>query len=141
MAAEPFNSAGGYTVGIPPVSIIDDNGNITAPYANISGNIDVGGSIVAVGNVTANAICPSSYVYKERAKAFYEKNKSYYSGIKSCIPSKNFTQVEEIATLVNFLMIKASTSINGQQFMLDGGLSVLDQSHLIDKFIPLDDKF
>jgi len=94
-----------------------------------------------VGNVTANAICPSSYVYKERARAFYEKNKSYYSGIESCIPSKNFTQVEEIATLVNFLMIKASTSINGQQFMLDGGLSVLDHSHLIDKFIPLDDKF
>jgi hypothetical protein len=54
MAAEPFNSAGGYTVGIPPVSIINDNGNITAPYANISGNIDVGGNIVAVGNVTAN---------------------------------------------------------------------------------------
>jgi hypothetical protein len=53
MAAEPFNSAGGYTVGIPPVSIINDNGNITAPYANISGNIDVGGNIVTVGNVTA----------------------------------------------------------------------------------------
>lgn len=53
MAAEPFNSAGGYTVGIPPVSIIDDNGNITVPYANISGNINVGGNIVAVGNVTA----------------------------------------------------------------------------------------
>jgi len=54
MAAEPFNSAGGYTVGIPPVSIINDSGNITAPYANISGNINVGGNIVAVGNVTAN---------------------------------------------------------------------------------------
>ena len=54
MAAEPFNSAGGYTVGIPPVSIIDSNGNITAPYANISGDIDVGGNIVAVGNVTAD---------------------------------------------------------------------------------------
>lgn len=54
MAAEPFNSAGGYTVGIPPVSIIDDSGNITAPYANISGDIDVGGNIVAIGNVTAN---------------------------------------------------------------------------------------
>jgi len=53
MAAEPFNSAGGYTVGIPPVSIINDSGNITAPYANISGNINVGGNIVAVGNVTA----------------------------------------------------------------------------------------
>jgi hypothetical protein len=54
MAAEPFNSAGGYTVGIPPVSIINDSGNITAPYANISGDIDVGGNIVAIGNVTAN---------------------------------------------------------------------------------------
>lgn len=54
MAAEPFNSAGGYTVGIPPISIIDSNGNITAPQANISGQISVGGNIVAVGNVTAD---------------------------------------------------------------------------------------
>jgi len=53
MAAEPFNSAGGYTIGIPPISIIDSNGNITAPYANINGNIDVGGNIVAIGDVTA----------------------------------------------------------------------------------------
>ena len=57
MAAEPFNSAGGYTIGIPPISIIDSNGNITTPYANISGNIDVGGNIVAIGDVTA----PSFY--------------------------------------------------------------------------------
>lgn len=54
MAAEPFNSAGGYTVGIPPISIIDSNGNITAPAANITGEINVGGNIVAVGNVTAD---------------------------------------------------------------------------------------
>ena len=53
MAAEPFNSAGGYTIGIPPISIIDSNGNITAPYANISGNLDVGENIVAVGNISA----------------------------------------------------------------------------------------
>jgi hypothetical protein len=54
MAAEPFNSAGGYTVGIPPISIIDINGNITAPYANITGNIEAGGNISIIGNVTAN---------------------------------------------------------------------------------------
>ena len=28
MAAEPFNSLGGFTVGIPPVSIVDESGNI-----------------------------------------------------------------------------------------------------------------
>jgi hypothetical protein len=54
MAAEPFNSAGGYTIGIPPISIIDSSGNITAPYANISGNIDIGENVVAIGDVTAN---------------------------------------------------------------------------------------
>jgi hypothetical protein len=53
MAAEPFNSAGGYTIGIPPISVIDSNGNITTSYANISGNLDVGENIVAVGNISA----------------------------------------------------------------------------------------
>jgi len=42
MAAEPFNSIGGYTVGIPPVPIVDANGNVTtnvnAPAANITAN-------------------------------------------------------------------------------------------------------
>lgn len=42
MAAEPFNSLGGYTVGIPPVAIVDSNGNVTtnvnAPAANITAN-------------------------------------------------------------------------------------------------------
>jgi hypothetical protein len=42
MAAEPFNSLNGYTVGIPPVSIVDSNGNITtnvnAPLANVTAN-------------------------------------------------------------------------------------------------------
>jgi hypothetical protein len=33
MAADPFNSRGGYTVGIPPIQVIDANGNITANSA------------------------------------------------------------------------------------------------------------
>ena len=42
MAAEPFNSVNGYTVGIPPVSVVDGNGNVTtninAPLANVTAN-------------------------------------------------------------------------------------------------------
>jgi hypothetical protein len=56
MAAEAFNSAGGYTVGIPPISIINTNGNITAPYANINGNLDVSGNITATGDLRADNI-------------------------------------------------------------------------------------
>lgn len=53
MATEAFNSVGGYTVGIPPVNIVDGNGNITAPKASISGNIAVGGNVAVSGSITA----------------------------------------------------------------------------------------
>lgn len=53
MAADAFNSAGGFSVGIPPVNVIDGNGNITAPKANIAGNIAVGGNVAVSGSITA----------------------------------------------------------------------------------------
>ena len=69
MAFDPFNSVGGYTVGIPPTPVIDSNGNITAnvgSIANLStGNITTTGNVTAnffygnlVGNVTANIVVP-----------------------------------------------------------------------------------
>ena len=64
--ADPFNSVSGYTVNIPPISVIDANGNITSNKATISnltvtGNAAVSGTISATnffgnvqGNITAN---------------------------------------------------------------------------------------
>ena len=73
MAADPFNSVGGYTIGIPPVTVIDSNGNITGnnivsntiivtTSANIGGTLTVN-SILAnsiAGNITANIVVPGS---------------------------------------------------------------------------------
>lgn len=53
MAVDPFNSVGGYTVGIPPVPVIDANGNLNVPQANI-GNIFISGDQIVTGNVNAN---------------------------------------------------------------------------------------
>lgn len=53
MAADAFNSAGGFSVGIPPIPVIDLNGNITASKATISGNIAVGGNIAVSGAISA----------------------------------------------------------------------------------------
>jgi len=39
MAADPFNSQGGYTTGIPPVPVIDSNGNVVTNVNNLSGNV------------------------------------------------------------------------------------------------------
>ena len=51
MAAEPTNSLGGITVGIPPINIVDANGNI---ITNLN---------YADGNVTANRIFANVYNY------------------------------------------------------------------------------
>jgi hypothetical protein len=53
MAADPFNSVGGYTIGIPPIPIIDANGNLTVNQANI-GNVTISGDQVVTGNIVAN---------------------------------------------------------------------------------------
>lgn len=48
MAADPFNSVGGYTAGIPAVTVIDSNGNVVSNFLNLSGN-------VSANNVYSNA--------------------------------------------------------------------------------------
>jgi len=52
-APDPFNSAGGYTVGIPPLPIIAANGDITA--GNIAGdNLNLTSTIRAGGDIYGN---------------------------------------------------------------------------------------
>jgi hypothetical protein len=53
MAADAFNSVGGYTIGIPPVPFIDANGNLTVNEATI-GNVTITGNQVVTGNIVAN---------------------------------------------------------------------------------------
>lgn len=51
MASESFNSLSGYTVGIPPVNVIDQTGNIVT-------NVNY-----PTGNVTANTVYANTYRY------------------------------------------------------------------------------
>ena len=78
MASNPFNSVGGYSVGIPPVEVIDTSGNIHAVYgqfeyfavtvdAEISGNMAVSGLLQAEnfhgnfsGNINASLTIPDT---------------------------------------------------------------------------------
>ena len=39
MAVEYFNSFGGYSAGIPPVPVIDSNGNVISNFNNFAGNV------------------------------------------------------------------------------------------------------
>lgn len=51
MAANSFNTLGGYSVGIPPIPVVDANGNITT-------NVNAPNS-----NVTANSVYANFYLY------------------------------------------------------------------------------
>jgi len=53
MASDPFNAVGGYTVGIPPIPILDQNGNLTVPAASI-GKINISGDAIVYGNVQSS---------------------------------------------------------------------------------------
>lgn len=50
MAFEPFNSVGGYTTGIPPVPVIDENGNFIS-------------NVLTSGNVVANVIRGTTFLF------------------------------------------------------------------------------
>jgi hypothetical protein len=42
MSSDPFNSLGGYTVGIPAIQVVDSNGNVVSNFLNLSGNVAAG---------------------------------------------------------------------------------------------------
>ena len=71
MTFEPFGLVGGVTVGIPPVLVIDSNGNVTSNRGNIANLstavITSSGNITApffigniVGNVSGNFVVPGT---------------------------------------------------------------------------------
>ncbi len=51
MSSEPFNSLGGFSVNIPPIQVIDSNGNVITNVLALS------------GNVAANAVYSNNYFY------------------------------------------------------------------------------
>ena len=42
MLSDPFNSLGGYSVGIPAIQVVDSNGNVISNFLNLTGNVAAG---------------------------------------------------------------------------------------------------
>jgi len=82
MAADAFNSLTGYTVGIPPVSVIDANGNVVT-------------NVLTTGNVTANTIYADNYKYANgqpiAATAGGSNTQVQYNNNNNFAGSVNFT--------------------------------------------------
>jgi 3-oxoacyl-[acyl-carrier protein] reductase len=75
---------------------------------------------LASRNIRCNAICPG-FITTDMTHALDEKVKEAYL---NTIPLKRMGDPEEVASLVCFLLSKASSYITGETIKIDGGLYI-----------------
>jgi hypothetical protein len=115
MAAEPFNSQGGFTAGIPPVQVIDSNGNVVT-------------NVLTTGNVTANVVYATYYRYANgqplSVAAGGSNTQLQYNnnGVFAGIP--NVTWNGNTLSLGNVSALSIGGGVNGYFLQTDGNGSL-----------------
>ncbi len=79
--------------------------------------------------IRVNGIEPA-VLYKERAKSYYNNNKSLVNLYKRVIPLKRMGSVNDLANLAKFLLSEKSSYITGQIIGVDGGISLHEPASL-----------
>lgn len=112
MISEPFNILSGLTVGIPPVDVIDSNGNVVSNFLNLS------------GNVSANKVYANSYYFANgdpfNANPGGSNGQLQFNdnGVFAGIP--NVTYDGNILYLGNISALNISGGVNGYFLQTDG---------------------
>lgn len=117
MAAEPFNSLGGFTTGIPPVPVVDANGNITtnlnAPTANVTAN-----RIFANSYLYANGVSIIQTAAGANAQVQYNNNGNF--GASAAF---TFNSSSNLLTVTNVQVSNTSNLGNVENVRIFGGLN------------------
>ena len=82
--------------------------------------------------IRVNCVSPSIMVKEEGAK-FYEENKDIVNMYNSVIPLGRMGTAEDAANIISFLCTPKAGFINGQQIVVDGGVSVVSQESFARK--------
>ncbi len=83
--------------------------------------------------VRVNTISPGT-VLKEENREYYAKNEKLMSSFAKHIPLGRMGTAEEIADVISFLCSPKASFITGQNLLVDGGISLLSQETLLQKF-------
>jgi hypothetical protein len=102
MASEAFNSLGGYSVGIPPVAVIDSNGNVVT-------NVFTPGNVAANAVYTNNLFFANGQPYTVGAAGSNTQIQYNASGVFGA--NTNFT-FNSTTQLLNVPKIQVTTSAN-----------------------------
>ena len=102
MASEAFNSLGGYSIGIPPVAVIDSNGNVVT-------NVFTPGNVAANAVYTNNLFFANGQPYTVGAAGSNTQIQYNASGVFGA--NTNFT-FNSTTQLLNVPKIQVTTSAN-----------------------------
>jgi hypothetical protein len=112
MAAEYFNSLGGFSVGIPSVAVVDSNGNIISNFNNLS------------GNVSANRVYANTYFYANgqpfTANAAGNNFQLQYNNNGAFAGIPNVTWNGNSLNLGNVAALRIGGGLNGYFLQTDG---------------------
>ena len=117
MSADPFNSLAGYTVGIPPIQVVDANGNVTSNNAfftqlSVTGNASIGGNVSAqnfIGDIYGNVhgyLAGSSH--GNTTEVYYNSN-----GNLNADPGFTFDSTKQLVTIKGDLVANTLTLGSG----------------------------
>ena len=73
-----------------------------------------------------NGISPGPFVFKERAREYYEGHPEVTDRVRRRVPLQRIAATDEVANAVAFLVSDHSSYVNGHILEVDGGVSCVD---------------
>lgn len=125
MSAEPFNTLGGYTVGIPPELVIDATGNVVnnvnAPAANVTANrVFANYYLYANGvSIIQNAAGANTQVQYNNAGNFGASSAFTFNSSSNLLAVTNL-QVGNVSNLGDIENVRIFGGLNGYFLQTDG---------------------
>lgn len=138
MSADPFNSVGGYTVGIPPIPVISSSGDVTV-NAILANTISVLENAIFSGNITANMfvgnfqgnIVGNSTAPGNSTQLVFNSN-----GSLSASPNFTFDSTKNLVTITGNLVANSLTMGTGSlEFSTSTVYRVATNSNVADQII------
>lgn len=83
--------------------------------------------------IRVNTVSPGT-VIKDENRAYYQQQRRKLAAFTRNIPLRRMGTAEEIAGVISFLCSPAAGFITGQNLLVDGGISLLSQETLLQKF-------
>jgi enoyl-[acyl-carrier-protein] reductase (NADH) len=81
--------------------------------------------------IRINAILATRLIKHENKKFYLKKNNKIRKNLEKITPLGRMSHAKDIANAVSFFMSNDSSFITGQSVKIDGGLSLINQEHIL----------